>query len=209
MSSDGLYKLRPLPKISDMSADQVTPVVLVLLEHLEEQQEVIQQLRDAIAILKGQKPKPRPKPSTLDKPKGGEKKKQRPKKRSKRQKTRDLTIHETVDLAPEEKVPAGSRFKGYKEFTVQDLRIKVHNTRFRMEQWVTPSGERLVGKLPTELGDRHFGPTIITYILHQYHHGHVTQPLILEQLQEWGIDISAGHSCDPDVGTSLFTDRLR
>src|SRR4051794_39841322 len=38
----------------------------------------------------------------------------------------------------------------------------------------------------------HFGPTLIGYILYQYHRGHVTQPLLREQLPELGIDISAG-----------------
>jgi hypothetical protein len=38
----------------------------------------------------------------------------------------------------------------------------------------------------------HFGPTIIQFILYQYFHCHVTQPLLLEQLRELGIDISAG-----------------
>ena len=38
----------------------------------------------------------------------------------------------------------------------------------------------------------HFGPDLICYILHQYHHQHVTQPLLLEQLHQLGIDISAG-----------------
>jgi len=32
----------------------------------------------------------------------------------------------------------------------------------------------------------------MSYILYQYHHCHVTQPLLLEQLWEWGVDISSG-----------------
>ncbi len=31
-----------------------------------------------------------------------------------------------------------------------------------------------------------------SYLLYQYHHCHVTQPKLLEQMREWGIDISAG-----------------
>src|SRR5262249_51212872 len=38
----------------------------------------------------------------------------------------------------------------------------------------------------------HFGPTLHSYALHQYHHQRVTQPLLLEQLRQLGIDISAG-----------------
>jgi len=115
----------------------------------------------------------------------------RPKQRRKRRKTHQLTIHQTVRIPPDE-VPEGSRFKGYEDFTVQDIRIELHNTRFRLERWESPAGERVVGKLPPELGNRHYGPTLIAYILHQYHHAHVTQPLLVEQLREWGVDISPG-----------------
>lgn len=191
MSSDGLPKLPEIPKLSELPADQVTPLVLTLLEICHHQQEQIQQLRDEVARLKGEKPKPKIKPSTLEKPPEGENKGERPKKRRKRRKTSDLPIHETACVAPEE-VPEGSRFKGYEDFVVQDIRIELHNTRYRLERWETPSGERLVGKLPPELGGGHYGPTLVAYILHQDHHAHVTQPLLLEQLREWGIDISAG-----------------
>ncbi len=191
MSSDGLPKLPKIPKVSDIPPDQVTPVVLVLLEIIHGLREQLQQLRDEVARLKGEKPRPKIRPSVLEKPAGGAKKGRRPKKRRKRSKTREMTIHEIVAVRPSE-LPAGSRFKGYEDFTVQDIRIELHNTRFRLERWETPSGERLVGKLPAELSGRHFGPTLIAYVLHQYHHAHVTQPLLLEQLREWGIDISAG-----------------
>jgi hypothetical protein len=38
----------------------------------------------------------------------------------------------------------------------------------------------------------HFGANLIAYILDQYHQAQVTEPLLLEQLWEYGIDISAG-----------------
>jgi hypothetical protein len=45
--------------------------------------------------------------------------------------------------------------------------------------------------LPADIHS-HFGPGLICYILNQYHHAQVTQPLLLEQLHDFGIDISAG-----------------
>lgn len=36
----------------------------------------------------------------------------------------------------------------------------------------------------------HFGPTLRTFIGHQYHHARVTRPRLLEQLWDWGIEIS-------------------
>jgi hypothetical protein len=188
MSSDGLRKLPKLPQLSDLPADQVTPVVLTLLEICHFQQEQIQQLRDEIARLKGQKPKPKITPSKLEGTQRNKGKRQRP---NKRHKTHELTIHETICIRPEG-LPEGSRFKGYEDYTVQDIRIELHNTCWRVQRWQTPSGEHLVGALPAELGRRHYGPTLIAYILYQYHYAHVTQPLLLGQLREWGVDISAG-----------------
>lgn len=52
-------------KIADVPEDQRTPVVVGLFEIIELQREQIQQLRDEIARLKGQKPKPEIKPSKL------------------------------------------------------------------------------------------------------------------------------------------------
>jgi hypothetical protein len=44
--------------------------------------------------------------------------------------------------------------------------------------------------LPVEGG--HFGANLVAYVLDQYHQAQVTEPLLLAQLGEYGIDISAG-----------------
>ena len=183
--------IRKLPQIWDFPPDQVTPAVLTMLEIVHHQHEQIQLLRDEIARLKGQKPKPKIKPSKLESGKKKQKKRGKQGRRGKRNKTSQLEIHETVVVPPSE-IPEGSRFKGYEDFTVQDIRIELHNTRYRLERWKTSGGDRLVGQLPAEVGGVHFGSTLRSFVLYQYHHGHVTQPLLLEQLREWGVDISAG-----------------
>ena len=181
-----------LPGIPDIPADQRTPAVVQLLELCHRQQEQIQALRDEVARLKGQKPKPVIKPSALEGERSGAKKARLPKRRGKRHKTAKLEIHESVKVQPAADIPQNSRFKGYQDFVVQDIRIGVHNTRYRLERWVTPEGVSLIGQLPAEIGGVHFGPQLRAFILYQYHHAHVTQPLLLEQLREWQIDISAG-----------------
>jgi hypothetical protein len=123
----------------------MTPVVVLLLEICHGQQEQIQALRDELAQLKGQKPKPVIKPSALEGERSGKEKGSRPKSRGKRDKTAKLEIHESVKRPPAADVPQNSRFKGYQDFVVQDIRIGVHNTRYRLERWVTPEGERLIG----------------------------------------------------------------
>lgn len=182
-----------IPKISDIREDQRTDVVVALLEVVSQQHEVIQQLKDEIARLKGQKPKPDIKSSKLEQGTENIQKEDSPKKRPgsiKRSKTKELRTHETKQISPDA-IPFGSRFKGYQDYVVQDIEIKLHNTQYRLECWQTPEGKHIVGKLLEEVHS-HFGPTLLSYILYQYHHAHVTQPLILEQLEEFGIDISAG-----------------
>ena len=183
-------------KISNIPEEERTPLVLALLEIIQSQQERIQILKDEIAILKGLKPKPKIRPSKLEDSlrNGGKEKEKKEGKRpgsAKRSKTSKLTINKTVVIAPDN-VPEGSRFKGYKEYTVQELLFETYNTCYRLEQWQTPNGEYLIGKLPDDIAGSHYGSTLISFVLYQYYHAGVTQPLILEQLLEVGINISAG-----------------
>ncbi len=90
------------------------------------------------------------------------------------------------------KIPAGSEFRYYKDFVVQDIIIQPYNTRFRLKVYKTPNGGYVSGQLPAYLNGKHFGPTLIRFILYQYYQCHVTQPLLLEQLRELNIDISVG-----------------
>lgn len=183
-----------IPKIADVPDAQRTAVVVELLEILQAQQEQIQALRDEIARLKGLKPRPQIRPSKLEdgSRRSGRKDKKRKRPGSvKRRKTGKLTIHETHVVSPDN-LPDGSRFKGYDEYTVQDIKFCAYNTRYRLERWRLPSGEYAVGQLPDEVAGGHFGLMLVSFVLYQYYHAHVTQPLILEQLLELGIAISAG-----------------
>ena len=184
-------------KLSEIPAQERTPLVEQLLEIIQLQAEQIQQLKDEIAILKGLKARPKIKPSKLDEQTSEEQKETDGEKQTepasrKRSKTASLEIHETKILSPEVKIPEGSKFKGYDDYVVQDLIIQAHNVRYRLERWQTPEGTYIVGQLPGSVEGGHFGPTLVSYILYQHYHCQVTQPLLLEQLSEWGIDISAG-----------------
>ena len=107
--------------------------------------------------------------------------------------TVNLPIHETKVIQPVAEIPKGSEFKGYQNFTVQDLIIKPHNIRYRLAIWKTPTGKYLLGQLPLEVREKgHERATLRSYKIYQHYHCRVTQPLLLEEVRELGIDISAG-----------------
>jgi hypothetical protein len=178
--------------VPDISESESTPLVQQLLDIVQQQREIIQQLRDEIARLKGLKTRPLIAPSPLEAPprpprEPGQK---RPGS-AKRKKTAQLII--TDEVVPLADPPVGSVFKGYEDFVVQDLIIGPRVIRYRRERWQTVDGQSLVAGLPADvLPDSHFGPTLISFVIHQYHHQHVTQPLLWEQLDQLGIDISTG-----------------
>ena len=195
-----------LPEIRPEERTPVVEVLLVLVrqlaDHNAEFERIIQELRDENAILKGLKPRPQIRPSILnsetppqssgdatDEPGKGRKRG-----KPSRPKTSELTIHETLPLhmdAP----PEGSKLKGFEPYVVQELIIRNQNTKYLRARYELPGGGSVLapfpeGVLPVEGG--HFGAGLITYILDQYHQAHVTEPLLLEQLWEYGIDISSG-----------------
>ncbi len=71
------------------------------------------------------------------------------------------------------------------------MRILPCNVCYLPERWLTPAGKNIVSKLPSHV-QGHYDFQLKSYVLYQYNQCHVTQPLILEQLWEWGMDISAG-----------------
>ncbi|MCP5069637.1 MAG: transposase, partial [bacterium] len=189
-----------LPEIGEAELTPTVMALLALIERLagqaQEQAELIERLKDEIAVLKGEKKRPRFKPSRMDeKTKGDEGKGSSDGKRPesiKRSKTASLKVDDDQVVPPTEEVPEGSRFKGYQDWVVQDLEISVRVTRYRLERWVTPDGRTLSGQLPVSVNGGHFGADLVSYALYQHHQCHVTQPRLLEQLREWGVDVSAG-----------------
>ncbi len=152
----------------------------------------IEILKEEIKRLKGHKGKPRMSPSKMDKE--DKKDSSDSKKRAgsdKRHKNDELKIDEEKTIAARD-IPEGSRFKGYHYYVVQELQLQTKNTRYRLERWQLPDGRYVIASLPTALVGYHFGPLLRSFIDYQYHHQHVTQPLLLEQLRDYGVAISAG-----------------
>ena len=101
-----------------------------------------------------------------------------------------LQIHEKPVIQPEN-IPEGAKFKGFNRYTVQEIIFESHNIQYQLARWQLPDGSYITGELPKDVHG-HYGPQLISYILHQYHACRVTEPLLLDQLHAFGILISAG-----------------
>src|SRR3954470_10974346 len=145
----------------------------------------VAELRAEVATLKGVKGRPTGRPSGMEKGTG-------PERAAKgggtggREGGRPAIDEERVIEAD---VPAGSRFKGYEDFLVQDLVLRPRLVRIRRERWLTPDGRTVMAPMPADV-DGHFGPELRRFVLFQYHQGQVTVPRLLAQLRAIGITIS-------------------
>ncbi len=144
--------------------------MLKLLGENAELKRTVAELREEIARLKGLKARPDIKPSGMEQ---GAVRKPRDERadRSRRGKvTRRVSVEERIVPA---EVPPGSRFKGYKDFVVQDLVLRVRAIRYRRERWIAPDGRTVIAPLPAGVTG-HFGPELRRFVLAQYHQGQVT-----------------------------------
>ncbi len=160
-------------------------------QRIEQQAQRIASLEAEIARLKGpKKAASNSKPSALSKPAAVPSPDGKRPGSEKRCKTKDLPIHEEIPLPPKE-LPPGATLLSRDPFVVQDLLVQTHNTRYMVETWRTPTGETVRGELPAGIRG-HFGPGLLTFMLQQHYAAHVPQSRLLEELRDYGVDISAG-----------------
>ncbi len=148
-----------------------------------------QALRDEVARLKGLPPRPPSRPSgmeqatqrgvadtgeTCPKPPRGVK--------------RDAQAI-TAERVLKASVPAGSRFKGYEDILVRDLRLSAEVIRYRRERWVTPLGETVLAALPAGIVGG-FGPELRRFVLALHAQGQVTTERLTALLNGIGVEIS-------------------
>jgi hypothetical protein len=187
-----------LPPIPD---GERTPLVAALLAIIDAQQqriafleEEVQKLRDEIATLKGQKPRPTIAPSRLETPPPkpppaeGEK---RPGSQKRSKKNIFPNLEPVVLPFPDR--PAGAQNDGYEKYFFQDLVIHGTATLYLRERIVTADGQYLLAPLPDCVPPgSHFGADLMAYTIYLHRQCNVTQPLLREQLLHVGITISTG-----------------
>ena len=171
---------------SGLPRSELEAEVTTLRAEVAELKQLVAALRDENARLKGLKPRPVIKPSGMEDATEPKRRGQRGKRR-RRGKVVPRVPVETEVLRAE--VPAGSQFKGYEPYQVQDLVIRGRVVRYRRERWLTPDGTTIVAPLPAGIRG-HFGPALRRYVVMQHTQGQVTVERLLAQLQAFGISIS-------------------
>src|SRR3954449_12119988 len=180
MSASGKISLSGLPR------GELEALAERLLAENDALKQAVAGLKAEVATLKGVKGRPEVKPSGMEK--GTEPAPAGTGRGAKGSKSARLAVHEDRVVAAAD-VPAGSRFKGYEDFLLQDLVLRPHVVRVRRERWLTRDGRTVVAPMPAGVVG-HFGPALRRFVLAQYHQGRVTVPRLVAQLRAIGVLIS-------------------
>jgi len=148
-----------------------------------------QALRDEVARLKGLPPRPPSRPSGMEHATqpgatGVDEKRPKPPRGVKRD-AQAITAERVLKAS----VPAGSRFKGYEDILVRDLRLSAEVIRYRRERWLLPSGETVLADLPAGIVGG-FGPELRRFVLALHAQGQVTTERLVALLNGIGVAIS-------------------
>ena len=171
---------------SGLSRSELEAVVVSLMGEVAALKQLVIEQRAEIARLKGLKGPPTIKPSGMDQATGPTKPGTLERHPGRGKVVPRVSIEDRVLKVA---APAGSRFKGYETYMVQELVLSVHAIRYRRERWVTPDGPTIVAPLPDGI-DGHFGPDLRRFVLMQYHQGQSTLPRLTALLQSVGVSIS-------------------
>ena len=109
---------------------------------LHELQKEVETLREEIARLKKQKSRPVIKPSKLTE---GDGRKQGGRKKAGEKPPRRVDRTVVVEA---QNIPPGIRFKGYRNYTIQELIIRSETTLYRLATWLSPEGKLRMANLP-------------------------------------------------------------
>ena len=182
------------------SVSKAVFVLLQLVERLNEENEKLktenQKLRDEVNLLKGEQGKP----DVRGNKKGGQgnvssekernNRENKEEKKSKKKKDKIEIDRTEVCKVDQSELPNDAEFKGYELVVVQEILVTTNNVEYQREKYYSPSeGKTYLGKLPIGVKGE-FGPGIRALVCTLKHVGNMSEPKILEFLENCGIFIS-------------------
>lgn len=181
-------------------ARQAITLLLNLVEELKQENEhlrdQVQQLRDEINRLKGEQGKPDIKPNKSAKAASRhsseqERRQRKPHRKSSKVNKIEVNREEKL-LVARDQLPVDAQFKGYETVVVQDIQLRSDNVCFHKEKFYSPSQRQTyLAALPTGyVGE--FGPGIRSLVMTLYYGSEMSEPKIVELLQNMGVHISDG-----------------
>ena len=185
--------------ITDPAARAIISQLLNIIEALMQENKMLKEenqiLRDENNRLKGEQGKPTIRTqSKRNISSESERKKHNKSNQHKRSKSKNnkIKINKTVRCKiNQKKLPEDAIFKGYRTVIVQDISIKTNNVKFKKEIYYSPSLKKTFTALVPNGYEGEFGPHIKSLIITQHFKYKMTEPAIVEFLQDHGIKISA------------------
>ena len=187
--------------LSWVSDPGVRTAIVGLLNLIEEQNQRIraltaenERLRAEICRLKGEPPRPTPRPQAGQAPDlSSERERHEPRAWRKQGKNKTLRIdREEVLRVERASLPPDAEFKGYGDVIVQDLVLRADTICFRKEVWYSPRTRATYRATLPPGYQGQFGPGVKALMLVLAHAGQMTEPKIHEVLTSAGVAISAG-----------------
>lgn len=205
MDKEALDRLRTLDvDVSQIQDDKIRSDISFLHDGVEQfyhevegLKEENQKLKDEINRLKGEQGKPNIRPQkkaggdhSSEKERALEKK--RPTEKKSKKKKHKIESHESrICKIDRSTLPPDAIFKGYDPVVIQGILFQAHNIEFKRQVYYSPSqGQRFIAALPDGYQGE-FGPDLKAFILSLHFGFKVTQPDLLNLLNDIGVHISA------------------
>ena len=153
----------------------------------------VQELKDEVNRLKGEKGKPTILPNTRQSSDISSEKHTNEKKDWHKQSKKDIIkIDNRIDCPIErDKLPADAEFKGYETVINQDIIFKRDNTEYKVEIWYSPSQRKTYrSSLPEHTG--YFGNNLKAFCITMHYSMDISRNKLLSLLHSMGIEMSDG-----------------
>lgn len=176
--------------LQSLDRETLIRTILNLQETIRDLTASVQELKDELRRLRGEKGRPGIKPSVPDEPAEGKKRKTGLWRKS----GKTITVTRRERLAIDQRIlPKDAVFKGTRKILIQDIKVLTDNIEFEIERYYSPSEKKTYeASLPPDYDGSFFGPGIRHLVLALHYQGRMPQKLLQTLLSGMGVLISEG-----------------